>query len=47
LVGILVLIGTGIYLTQFYNSDPTQARESVEYITSTARFGDFIRNVHF
>ena len=47
LVGIIVLIATGIYLTQFYHGDPTQARQSVEYIITTARLGDFFRNLHF
>lgn len=47
LFGILVLTATGIYLTQFYNSDPTGARQSVEYITTTARLGDFVRSLHF
>ena len=36
LFGILVLIATGIYLTQFYRGDLTQARESIEYIITTA-----------
>lgn len=45
--GILVLIATGVYLTQYYHGDPTQARQSVEYIITTARFGDFVRNLHF
>lgn len=47
LVGIAVLIATGIYLTQFYHGDPTQARQSVEYIITTARLGDFFRSLHF
>jgi ubiquinol-cytochrome c reductase cytochrome b subunit len=47
LFGILVLIGTGIYLTQFYHAHPTDARESVEYIITTARLGDFFRSLHF
>jgi len=47
LFGILILIASGIYLTQFYHADPTQARESIEYIITTARLGDFVRNVHF
>ncbi len=45
--GVVILITTGIYLTQFYHGDPTQARESIEYIITTARFGDFVRNLHF
>jgi len=47
LFGILVLILTGIYLTQYYHPDPEQARQSVDYIITTARFGDFFRSVHF
>src|SRR3990170_2951352 len=47
LVGTVVLIATGIYLTQFYHGDPTEARQSVEYIITTARLGDFFRNLHF
>src|SRR6266545_5774224 len=47
LFGVLVLIATGIYLTQFYHADPDQARESVEYIITTATIGDFVRSLHF
>lgn len=45
--GIIVLIATGVYLTQYYHPDPTQARQSVEYIITTARLGDFVRSLHF
>ncbi len=45
--GVVILIASGIYLTQFYHGDPSQARESIEYIITTARFGDFVRNLHF
>jgi len=45
--GIFILIATGIYLTQFYHGEPTQARNSVEYIITTARLGDFVRSLHF
>lgn len=47
LFGIMVLIGTGVYLTQFYHAHPTEARQSVEYIITTARLGDFFRSLHF
>lgn len=47
LFGILVLIGTGIYLTQFYHAHPPDARQSVEYIITTAQLGDFFRSLHF
>ncbi len=45
--GIVVLVATGIYLTQFYHPAPTEARQSVEYIITTARLGDFVRSLHF
>lgn len=47
LFGLLVLVATGIYLTQFYHADPGQARESVNYIITTARLGEYVRGVHF
>ena len=47
LFGILVLIATGIYLAQFYHADPPEARQSAEYIITTARLGDFVRSLHF
>ena len=47
LFGIVILIATGVYLTQFYHAHPTEARQSVEYIITTARLGDFFRSLHF
>lgn len=47
LFGILVLVGSGIYLTQFYHADPAQARESIAYIITAARFGEYLRGLHF
>lgn len=47
LFGILVLVASGFYLTQFYHADPTQARESVAYIITTARLGEYVRGLHF
>lgn len=45
-VGILVLIVTGIWLTQYYNPDPAGARESVLYIQNEVTLGDVIRGIH-
>ncbi len=45
--GVLVLVATGVYLTQFYHADPTQARESIAYTVSTARLGEYVRALHF
>lgn len=47
LVGILVLIVTGVYLAQFYHPDPADAHASVLYIINEAQLGDFVRGVHY
>ncbi|MBI2765917.1 MAG: cytochrome b N-terminal domain-containing protein [Chloroflexi bacterium] len=47
LFGIVVLVGSGIYLTQFYHADPTQARQSIDYIITTAALGEYVRGLHF
>ncbi len=46
LFGILILLATGIYLTQFYNPDPDLAHQSTLYIVTRAPLGDFIRSLH-
>jgi len=45
-IGLLVLVATGMWLAQFYNPDPSAARESVIYIQTKAPFGDIIRGIH-
>ena len=45
-IGIIVLVTTGIWLSQYYNPDPGAARESVLYIQTVAPFGDVIRGIH-
>lgn len=45
-IGIVILIVTGIWLAQYYNPDPLQARESVLFIQNNVRFGDVIRGIH-
>ena len=47
LVGILILVATGIYLAQFYHPDPADAHASILYIISEAQLGDFMRGVHY
>ncbi len=47
LFGFVILILTGIYLTQYYNSDPGQAHDSIVYLVQQAPLGDFIRGVHY
>lgn len=45
-VGILVLVVTGVWLAQYYNPDPTGARESVIFIQNEVPLGDVIRGIH-
>ncbi|MFQ5795009.1 MAG: cytochrome b N-terminal domain-containing protein [Candidatus Bipolaricaulia bacterium] len=47
LFGFVILIATGIYLTQYYNPDPGQAHDSVVYIVQQASLGNFIRGIHY
>lgn len=42
----LILIATGVFLSQYYNPDPTKAHDSVVYIMTKVPFGAYIRSVH-
>ena len=42
----IIQAATGIILTFYYVPDPAEAYESVAHITTTVRFGWFIRSVH-
>ncbi len=44
---LLVLIGTGLYLAQFYDPTPEGAYGSVRYIITRAPLGDWVRSIHF
>lgn len=44
---LLVLIGTGIVLTQFFSPIPEQANVSVRRIVTEVPLGGFVRGVHF
>ena len=44
---LLVLIATGIVLTQYYNPAPEAANASVRYIVDRVAIGRFVRGVHF
>ena len=44
---LLVLIGTGIVLTQYYNPAPEAANASVRYIVDRVAIGRFVRGIHF
>lgn len=44
---LLVLIGTGIVLAQWYNPSPEEANASVRHIVTGVWGGEFVRDVHF
>ncbi len=46
-VGIIVLIITGVVLDQFYNPSPLAAHDSVLYIMTRVRLGNWIRSLHY
>ncbi len=46
-VGIIVLIITGLLLDQFYNPSPLAAHDSVLYIMTRVRLGNWIRSLHY
>jgi quinol-cytochrome oxidoreductase complex cytochrome b subunit len=45
-MGIIVLVVTGVWLAQYYNPDPSGARESVLFIQNSATLGDVIQGIH-
>jgi quinol-cytochrome oxidoreductase complex cytochrome b subunit len=47
LITFMLLVATGIYLTQYYNPDPNFAHESVRHIITGVTLGDFIRGFHY
>ena len=46
-VGIVVLIVTGLLLDQFYNPSPLAAHDSVLYIMTRVRLGNWVRSLHY
>jgi ubiquinol-cytochrome c reductase cytochrome b subunit len=44
---LIVLLVTGLYLTQFYDPTPRGAHDSVLYIITRAPFGDWARSLHY
>ena len=45
--GILLLIGTGILLDQYYNPSPLAAHDSVVYIMTKVPLGTWLRGLHY
>jgi len=46
-VALVLLIGTGVLLSQFYSPSPEIANASVRYIVQDVFLGRFIRSLHF
>ena len=46
-VCFLLLLATGIFLTQYYHADPLAAHESVHEIITSVTLGGFIRAFHY
>ncbi len=44
---LVVLIVTGVFLTQYYNPAPEAANDSVRFIVKNVTGGRFVRGVHF
>ena len=47
LITFILMVATGIYLTQYYNPDPVSAHESVQSIITSGSTGKFIRSFHY
>jgi quinol-cytochrome oxidoreductase complex cytochrome b subunit len=47
LISFVLLVATGIFLTQYYNPDPAAAHQSVRHIITGVSGGDFIRAFHY
>lgn len=47
LMGFLILFGTGLFLTQFFNSMPDSSNASVHYIVEKVTGGRWIRSLHY
>jgi len=47
LITFVLMVITGVYLTQFYNPEPGVAHESVRRIVTSVSFGKFVRGFHY
>ncbi len=47
LISFVLLLATGIFLTQYYHADPVVAHESVHRIITDVTLGGFIRAFHY
>src|SRR5262245_9843046 len=47
LICFVLMVATGVFLTQYYNPDPAAAHESVRHIITGVTLGSFIRAFHY
>jgi len=47
LISFVLMVATGIFLTQYYNPDPAAAHESVRHIITGVTLGGFVRGFHW
>jgi len=47
LITFVLMVATGVYLTQYYNPDPRLAHESVRHIITGVTLGTFVRALHY
>jgi len=47
LIAFILMVATGVFLTQYYNPDPADAHGSVRQIITGVTLGDFIRAFHY
>lgn len=47
LITFVIMVATGIFLTQYYDPDPTRAHASVVVVTTGVTLGRFVRGIHY
>ena len=47
LITFVIMVATGIFLTQYYDPDPTRAHASVVHIIQGVTLGRFVRGIHY
>ena len=46
-ITFVIMVATGVFLTQYYDPDPTRAHASVNHIVNDVTLGRFVRGVHY
>lgn len=47
LIAFILIVATGVFLTQYYNPDPAEAHGSVREIVTDVTLGEFVRAFHY